>query len=362
MRRGSVSFSAIHQSNDPLVIMRVTLKDIAGKVGVTKTAVSLALRNSPGVSQTMRDTIRRVAAEMGYVTDPILQRLAAYRRAGEAAQFQNVIAWLNHWSEPARLRSYHEFDQYWRGAKLAAKRMGYRLDEFIWPPELPAKQAEQKLCERGALGLLIPPHKPEVNWDGFDWSQFSLMRFGLSVRQIDSNLVTADHQRAIPMAVKKIHDYGYRRIGLVYDAAHDRSMGGNIYGGFLWAQTRLNLEQVVPPHNFDPQHLAAASRRDFNRWLEKHRPDAILTTLPQIPVILSELGCRIPGDVAVAGTSPYDISVDAGIDQCPHAIGQIAAEMLIKQISLNERGEPADPCRILVESRWRDGKSLPSRL
>ena len=80
-----------------------------------------------------------------------------------------------------------------------------------------------------------------------------------------------------------------------------------------------------------------------------------------MPVYLRELGCRIPRDVAVAGTSHYDISVDAGIDQCSHAVGQIAAEMLIKQISLNERGEPPDPCRILVESRWRDGQSLPPR-
>jgi len=63
----------------------------------------------------------------------------------------------------------------------------------------------------------------------------------------------------------------------------------------------------------------------------------------------------------VASTSPYDISVDTGIDQCPNGIGQIAAEMLIKQISLNERGEPPDPCRILVESRWQDGRSLPLR-
>jgi len=65
--------------------------------------------------------------------------------------------------------------------------------------------------------------------------------------------------------------------------------------------------------------------------------------------------------VAVAGTSLFDISVDAGIDQCPNAIGRIAVEMLIKQISLNERGEPADPCRILLECRWQDGKSLPPR-
>lgn len=342
--------------------MRVTLKDIADKVGVTKTAVSLALRNSPGISQLMREKIRCVAHEMGYVADPILQRLAEYRRKGGAGRFQSVIAWLDHWSVPGQLRGYHEFEQYWRGAKLAAKRLGYRLEEFVWTADVSAKEAEQRLQARGVMGVLIPPHKPEVNWGDFDWSKFSLMRFGLSVQQIDSNLVTSDHQRAIPMAVKKIHDYGYRRIGLVYDAAHDQSMGGNIYGGFLWAQTRLNLEQVVPPHNFDSQHLAAAGRRDFNLWLKKYRPDAILTTAPQIPVFLRELRRRIPDDVAVASTSPYDVSVDAGIDQCPHAIGQIAAEMLIKQISLNERGEPAAPCRILVESRWRDGKSLPPRL
>ena len=75
--------------------MRVTLKDIAAKVGVTKTAVSMALRGNPRVSQAMRDTIKRVAGEMGYVPDPFLKRLAEYRRLGKAAQFHGVIAWLN---------------------------------------------------------------------------------------------------------------------------------------------------------------------------------------------------------------------------------------------------------------------------
>jgi DNA-binding LacI/PurR family transcriptional regulator len=76
---------------------------------------------------------------------------------------------------------------------------------------------------------------------------------------------------------------------------------------------------------------------------------------------LRELGYRIPQDVAVAGTSICDIPVDAGINQHSYAIGQIAAEMLIKQASLNERGEPPAPGRILVESRWQDGKTLPPR-
>jgi LacI family transcriptional regulator len=341
--------------------MRVTLKDIAAKVGVTKTAVSLALRDSPGVSPAMRETIRRVAGEMGYVADPILQRLAEYRRPGATGKYQSVIAWLNHWDDAKQLRRYHEFQQYWRGARQAAKRLGYRLEEFNWPPELPAKQAVQRLLADGVLGLLIPPHKPEVNWGDFDWNQFSLMRFGMSVGKVDSNLVTADHQRAMVMAIKEIHGHGYRRIGLVYDATHDHSMGGNLFGGFIWACRWLGIERPIPPLDFDVQDSTVRGEKSLAAWMKKFRPEAILTTAPQIPKMLRQMGFQIPEDVAVAGTSLSDISVDAGIDQCSQAIGQIAAEMLIKQISLRERGEPADPCRILVESRWQDGKSLPPR-
>jgi len=79
-----------------------------------------------------------------------------------------------------------------------------------------------------------------------------------------------------------------------------------------------------------------------------------------IPAMLRELNHRIPEDIAVAGMA-VDVPVDAGIDQHSEAIGGIAVETLVSQINLNERGVPSDPYRVLVESRWRDGKSLPPR-
>jgi DNA-binding LacI/PurR family transcriptional regulator len=340
---------------------RVTLQDIANTVGVSKNTISIALRNNPRIRPELRERIRRVAAEMGYIADPILQRLAAYRRRGGSMSFRSVIAWVNHWREPDKLRSYHEFEQYWRGAVLAAKRLGYRLDEFPWPADLPAKQAEETLLERGVLGLLLPPHKPDVDWGDFDWSRFSLIRFGLSVRRVDANLVAADHLRAMMMAVRRIHESGYGRIGLVYDAAHDHSMGGNYFGGFLWANNLLAIKNAIPALDFDQQAAAPARLKALKKWMLDYRPTAVLTASPQVPALLRELGYATPRDVAVAGTSLYDLPLDAGIDQCPHAIGQIAAEMLIKQITLNERGEPPDPCRILIESRWQNGQSLPCR-
>jgi LacI family transcriptional regulator len=344
--------------------MRITLKDIADKIGVSKAAVSMALRNSPRISPKRREEIQNIAAEMGYAPDPFLSGLAKYRATKDAPQAQGVIAWINHWDKPQQLRGYHEFDLYWRGARQVAKRLGYRLDEFLWPTDGSAKLVEQTLRKRGVLGLLIPPHLPDVDWGDFDWSKFSLLRFGLSVRCPDSNLVTSDHQCAMVMAVRKIHEYGYQRIGLVMSEASDRSWGGNYSGGFAWAQKLLGLNPALPPMNKNPQPSPkgiAEYKAALDKWMKKYQPDAILNYLSEVPPYLRELGYRIPQDVAVAGTSVCDIPVDTGIDQHSKAIGQIAAEMLIKQISLNERGEPPAPCRILVESRWQDGKTLPPR-
>lgn len=46
---------------------KVTLADIAAKVGVSNVAVSKALSGKPGVSAQMRETIQQIADEMGYV-------------------------------------------------------------------------------------------------------------------------------------------------------------------------------------------------------------------------------------------------------------------------------------------------------
>lgn len=344
--------------------MRITLKDIAERCGVTKMTVSMALRNSPSIPEKRRNEIQQLAKAMGYAPDPFLAGLAKYRFPRDTARTHGTIAWLNHWQHPALLRGFREFDIYFQAAKRAAKRLGYQLEEVLWAADCPAKDVETRLLERGVLGLLIPPHPGDVRWEDFDWSRFSLIRFGLSVRQPDSNLVTADQHRAILMAVRNIHGHGYRRIGLVVNGVHECTIGGNFTGGFQSAQRLLNLEPRIPPMDMELQPVprgAARYKAALAGWMRRYRPDAILTAYGEVISFLKELGYRVPEDVAMAGTTVYDIPLDAGIDQHPEAIGRIAAEMLIKQITLKELGEPADPCRILVESRWRDGASLPPR-
>jgi LacI family transcriptional regulator len=341
---------------------RVTVYDVAQRIGVSHATVSMALRNHPSISESRREEVKRVAAEMGYQPDPHLAALAAYRRANAPAKVQSAIAWINLWEAPDRLRKHREFDLYWEGAAEAARRVGYRLDEIQWSADYTAKRFEQILLTRGIRGVLIPPHPVVPDWGDFDWKKFCIVRFGLSVPSPDSHLVTADHLRAVIMAVRTMTEYGYQRIGLVVPSDSDRKLGGSFVGGFSSAGQIFNFP-VLPPllteevlYGVAPEKARAA----LARWMKAQKPDAILTTIPNVPVMLRELGFRIPKDVAVAGTA-VDVPVDAGIDQHSEAIGRIAVETLVAQINLNKRGEPSDPYRVLVESRWRDGKSCPRK-
>ena len=353
-----LAFAKLHQK-------RVTIYDIAAKVGVSHSTVALALRNHHRISEKRREQIHRVAAQMGYVPDPLLAALATYRSQIHPAKMQNAIAWLNHWEQPERLRGAHrEFDAYWRGAEKAAKHFGYRLDEIRWEPEFSAKRFEQILLTRAIRGVLIPPHHIPPDWGDFDWSKFSVIRFGFSVPSPDSHLVTSDQHRAVVLALRKISSLGYQRIGMVVPGHLDRNVGGNFSGGFYAAQKSHKIAGVhsllFTETRADAEISFAKTQGLLRRWLLKAKPDAVLTADPTIPGVIRELGYRIPQDLAVAGTG-IDVPVDAGIDQHSDAIGRMAVEMLVSQINLNERGEPADPARILIESRWRDGNSLPPR-
>ena len=82
-----------------------------------------------------------MAKEMGFVPDPFLSALAAHRRQRVTAKEHGVLAWINHWQDPKRLRQFKEFNLYWRGASEAAVKFGYRVDEVRWDLGLFAQAA-----------------------------------------------------------------------------------------------------------------------------------------------------------------------------------------------------------------------------
>ena len=106
---------------------------------------------------------------------------------------------------------------------------------------------------------------------------------------------------------------------------------------------------------------AGIDRRDLDRWLNQHRPDAIFTTSAPLRGLLAELGVQAPRDIGLAGTSVLDGNAEAGIDQRPEDIGRAAIELLESLFAHGHRGVPAVPRMVTVASAWTDGASLPWR-
>lgn len=341
---------------------RVSLRDIAAETGVSHVTVSLALRGDPRISVERRREIAAVAERLGYRPDPMLASLSAYRQAKNPVGIRSTVAWLNQWADPRQLRRFQEFDAYWRGARDYAERLGYRLDEFVIKPDLTPARLQQILLARNVRGILVPPHGSGLELPGFDWDLFSVVRLGISVKQLRAHIVTSDQMNCAAVAFERMWEKGYRRIAYVTAHPFERNTGGNFRAGYLSAQdAHVPLRSHLAPLTLSDQHRGPDTRL-FRKWLRSTRPDAILCAIGYLPELMGSARCRVPEDVGVAALSLLDGHFDAGVDQNSVEVGRVAMATLAGLIQQNERGIPQYGRRILVEGRWVDGASLPPRV
>jgi LacI family transcriptional regulator len=341
---------------------RVSLRDVARAVGVSHVAVSLALRDDPRVSESRRLEIRAAAERLGYRPDPMLTSLAAYRQTRRGTSIRSTVAWINQWPDPAVLRRHREFDEFWQGAAATADELGHRLDDIVAGPELSGERVHKILHSRGVRGVLIPPHRDGFMLEGFEWGDFSIVRFGISVPEPRAHVVSNDQLNSALLAYATVRARGYRRIGFVTSRRFDHNTGGNFRAGFLAAQDAAGrtMSRIAPLYLEEP---ATAKDGDLMRaWLKSANPDAVITSHPALQRLLGQLGVRVPEDLSVAATSVLDGNFDSGIDQNCREIGRVAMRTLAGLIQQNERGIPRHFRRVLVEGTWQDGSSLPNRL
>lgn len=338
---------------------RVSMRDIAKKIGVSHVTVSLALRDHPRISNAVRKKIREAAEEMGYRPDPMLTALSHYRKGKSEAFITAGIAWINAWKDPATLRGYREFDLYWKGASAAAEKYGYRLEEFRLGEQYTPRRLHQILSTRGIRGLLLPPQYPQPEWDEFPWSEYSVVRFGRSLKSPRCHLVTADHVANTMLAFEKIRERGYKRVGFVTDE-RDLLRGHLFESGYLTAQRLVDESERLPVFVMN-QFLKEEQPGALAGWINQHRVEAIFTHIAEVPAMLKSIGLNVPDDIALASTTLLDTAVDTGIDQHPEEIGRVGFLMLNSLINDGARGIPAIFRQILVEGSWVDGGSLPDR-
>ncbi|MGC3992476.1 MAG: LacI family DNA-binding transcriptional regulator [Chthoniobacteraceae bacterium] len=332
----------------------ITLNDIARVVGLSHAAVSLALRNNPEVSKQTCARVQAAAKEMGYQPNPVATALARFKKTSREKPIHSGLAWLNFWADPKKLRSYKEFDLYWKGAVACGEKFGYRVEEFVVNEQMPMNKLERILLTRDIQGILVPPGELPENLVKFDWSRFSIVHVGRSDPKVSMHCVAADQIANAMLAYDRLREKGYQRIGFVGN--HWRPV---YYGaGFLWAQTESQSAQQIPPL-FVKQSSSADLKKALGPWLKKNRPEAIVTDLAILKAVLTESHEWTPDKIGLAASTVLDCPITAGINQNSEEIGRVSVLLLMSLIYDNDRGIPETNREVLVKGKWVDGSDLP---
>lgn len=336
----------------------ITQKDIAQRLGLDHSTVSLALRNSKKISESKRELILKTAAEMGYRLNAAAANLAKHRIVSSEAPVSASLAWLNCWSHPEELLQHREFQLYWKGARETAARFGYNMEEFIVEKGMTLARIERIMLARGIKGILLPPHPPHINFQGINWNQFSVLRFGRSIQYPLAHMISAEQVGNMICAYHEVMKRGYRRIGMAGRPMEEH--WNNFDAGYLKAQD-LNKEETRIPIFCVNEKNPLSQLPEFKEWLETWQIDGIISATGGVSGMLRALGYKIGEDLGLATMSILDTNIDAGIFQNSDEIGRVAALTLIAQIQDNDTGVPEIFRKTLVPGVWRDGHSLPNR-
>jgi DNA-binding LacI/PurR family transcriptional regulator len=340
---------------------RVTLREVAAKAGVHHTTASRALKNDPRICQETMDKVRSVAAAMGYMPDPMLAALNAYRHASRQSTFHGTIGWITNHSTRDGWRRSICYERYYEGAAAELLRHGYRLEEY-WLQEdgMTARRSSQILLNRGIRGLLICPLPISRGHLSLKWEQFAAVSFGYSLLRPKLHLFSAAHYRSMITCLRKLRKMGYQRIGMVSAEDMDERMDR------LWTAAYRTELPLLPESQDIPISLLKGRsgisdkgfKQQFLKWYRTHKPEAIITPTSPVMEWLLEEGYRIPDEVSVVNASLQLESPLSGLLEASCETGAAAASFLVSMLQRGEYGLPAIPQRVLLEGRWWPGDTL----
>jgi LacI family transcriptional regulator len=326
-----------------------TISDIALKVKVHKSTVSLALRNHPRVSAEMRRKIQAVARQLDYKANSLANALARYRSKTTDHSF-GKMAWIDH-NFTRQNHSIQVFKEYFAGALHRAKSLGFQIERIPWSELKNFREIKEMLLMRNFEGLILASQPdPQAQLD-FPWDQFFIVSIGRAFIHPHTHHVANHQYRSTLTCLAKLEALGYKRIGFVMSEEDIAHSDENYFSAFLAEQQSWPTDSRIPP-------LTKFQKSDFLRWLETHRPDAVLALDTHILDWLKVARINVPRKIGFVTLCQESLSTRvSGINQRHRQVGQAAVYLLIQLVKNGEKGIPENPLSYLIEGRWSNGKT-----
>ena len=338
----------------------MNVRHIAKLAGVSPSAVSLALRDSPRISAETKARIMSLARELDYEPDARIVHLMRHLRKPRAVRQQacfGVISFydsLRPWEESRHLSSIYE------GMQRRARELGYRL-EPLWlrAPGMTHRRFSSIIETRGIDGLLCFG-SPDFNQEfPIELGTHAVVTVGLSI-PTPLHRVTSHFYNDTVQALNRVHALGYQRPGLVLGTHEDTRSAYAHSGAYLgWCEHMLGNQAALPVLRF--REIEEPALTD---WLAANRPDVVVFVhlpdmITRFRAVLRRLQLSVPKDLGVVVLShEVEGSGFSGLQQNQRLMGSWAVELLAARISNQDLGIPVNPRTEMVESEWINGDSL----
>jgi LacI family repressor for deo operon, udp, cdd, tsx, nupC, and nupG len=315
-----------------------TIKDVAEAAGVSIATVSRALHGQPRVSESTRQRVLAVAADLRYVASPSAAGLAS----GQTNAIGVVAPFVNRWFFAAIVHS----------AEERLRRAGYDL--LLYSPGTDAE--ERRRAFSGALlrkrvdGVLVLGLHPTAD------EVAALSAAGGPVAIVGTDVpgwasVRIDDRAAARCAVRHLVELGHRRIGFLGGDPDDplrSALPGDRHLGY-----RDELAAAGLPADPALEAVGGFTLRGGYAAAERllgltEPPTALFAASDEMAMgavqAIRRAGRRVPQDVSVIGLDDHEMAelLDlTTVAQPVAAQGALAAEMLLAALADPDRARPA---------------------
>lgn len=337
----------------------MNIRYIARQAGLSKSAVSLSLRDHPSIPPATRSKVKALAKKLGYQTDPTVAKVMGAIARHNVSEVTAQIVLLSDWPTPKHwLNADHGLRRFYRGLNERAKDRGYRIEE-IWlrSPGMTPRRVEEILASRGTQGIVVFNYPEAPARLPLDLSPYACVVIGRALVQPRLFAVDHDHHQGLFECLTQVQKRGYRRPGLVLTRdAHERTM-------HCWAAAYHFFLSELPQKNRIPfLLLPEPAAPALKQWVRKYRPDVILSADFTILKTLKSVNLQVPHDLGLAVLFwREENDFVAGIDTQDEAQCGRAIDLLIEQMRRNQHGILHKPETVLFDGTWKDGASLPPR-
>jgi len=339
-----------------------TLREIARRAGVSHTTVSLSLRNHPSIPEETRERLRHLADELGYRSNVLVSALMTQVRLKQHKSGPEVVGFLTGGPTADDWKNHSASVGFYDGARRRALQLGMRIEPFWLGPGGAAAAATCRMLQARAIrGQLITPFPTPVYAHELDWTHLICVGLGYVFNDHALHRATHNHFRGAFRAYERLHQLGYRRIGLMLERDQNSRVNYGWLGGYLAAQNMFGGPGLQPL-------LTTTGEEDLQTkpWLRRSRLDAVIGFGPAQFLSLTRLGLDIPRDLAFAAldveqTRLAHVDAVAGINQNLALIGATAVDILASQLYHNELGLPQRPVYSMIEGYWVNGRTAPAR-